>query len=73
MHNLHGMPGIIGGLVAGFAAFGQPAAVLHHTTGTQLGVQVRFKLPVCTLTMATTGKVSDRSAVIAGFSTSGRQ
>jgi ammonium transporter Rh len=39
VHNLHGMPGIIGGLVAGFAAFNQPAGMAPHGTA-QLGYQV---------------------------------
>ncbi len=42
MHNLHGIPAIIGTLVAGLAALGQHADYLEHDTGRlQLGYQVR--------------------------------
>ena len=39
VHNLHGMPGILGGLVAGFAAFNQPLGMAPHGTA-QLGYQI---------------------------------
>lgn len=42
MHNLHGIPAIIGTLVAGLASLGQHADYLEHDTGRlQLGYQVR--------------------------------
>jgi len=43
VHNLHGMPGIIGGLVAGLAALGQNEAKLFFPHGTQFGHQVRAR------------------------------
>ena len=39
VHNLHGLPGILGGLVAGFAAFNQPEGMAPHGNA-QLGYQV---------------------------------
>jgi ammonium transporter Rh len=36
VHNLHGMPGLLGGFVAGLAAFGQAAGVAPHGTA-QIG------------------------------------
>jgi ammonia channel protein AmtB len=30
VHNLHGMPGLLGGFVAGLAAFGQAAGAAPH-------------------------------------------
>jgi len=41
IHNLHGMPAILGGLVAGLASLGQTSGYLMHDTGRlQLGYQV---------------------------------
>ena len=41
IHNLHGMPAIMGGLVAGLASLGQDSSYLNYSTGRlQLGWQV---------------------------------
>lgn len=43
VHNLHGIPGILGGLVAGLAGLGQSGGarmLLPHAAGLQLGFQV---------------------------------
>ncbi len=56
VHSLHGIPGVIGGLVAGFAAMGQKgmAATLlpHGATGLQLGHQVGVTLSLMLVCMA---------------------
>ena len=41
IHNLHGMPAILGGLVAGLASLGQDNSFLNYSNGSlQLGWQV---------------------------------
>lgn len=50
--NLHGMPGLLGGFIAGLAAFGQAAGVAPHGKA-QLGFQVLSLL--CTVAIASTG------------------
>jgi len=41
IHNLHGMPAILGGLVAGLASLGQSSGYLNYDTGSmQLGYQI---------------------------------
>lgn len=41
IHNLHGMPAILGGLVAGLASLGQSSDYLNYPSGsTQLGYQI---------------------------------
>eukprot|EP00879_Flechtneria_rotunda_P017316 GHRR01018140.1.p1 GENE.GHRR01018140.1~~GHRR01018140.1.p1 ORF type:complete len:479 (+),score=174.94 GHRR01018140.1:564-2000(+) len=49
VHNLHGMPGLLGGLVAGLAAFSQLPGVTAHGN-TQLGYQILAL--VCTVIVA---------------------
>ena len=39
VHYLHGIPGILGGLVAGFVAFSEPDAIIPHGNA-QLGYQI---------------------------------
>lgn len=50
--NLHGMPGLLGGFVAGIAAFGQAAGVAPHGKA-QLGFQLLSML--CTVAIASIG------------------
>lgn len=52
MQNLHGMPGLLGGFIAGVAAFGQAAGVAPHGSA-QLGFQILSLL--CTVAIASTG------------------
>lgn len=52
VHNLHGMPGLLGGLIAGLAAFGQAPGVAPHGNA-QLGYQVLAL--VCTVAIAAGG------------------
>lgn len=52
VHNLHGMPGLLGGFIAGIAAFGQAADVAPHGSA-QLGFQILSLL--CTVAIASTG------------------
>lgn len=40
VHNLHGIPGVFAGLVAGFAAFGQSESFLAHNPNTQIVYQI---------------------------------
>eukprot|EP00877_Chromochloris_zofingiensis_P007162 jgi/Chrzof1/269/Cz01g09120.t1 len=51
VHNLHGIPGILGGLVAGFAAFGQDMSVVPHHSA-QLGYQIAAILVTMALAIA---------------------
>lgn len=54
INNLHGMPAVLGGLVAGFAALGQDSSYLFYATGRlQLGWQVVAML--VTFAIAITG------------------
>ena len=47
VHNLHGMPAILGGLVAGLASLGQDSSYLNYSNGSlQLGWEVLAML-VC--------------------------
>lgn len=50
--NLHGMPGLLGGFIAGIAAFGQAAGVAPHGNA-QIGFQLLSLL--CTVAIASTG------------------
>jgi hypothetical protein len=50
--NLHGMPGLLGGFIAGIAAFGQVAGVAPHGNA-QIGFQLLSLL--CTVAIASTG------------------
>ncbi|WIA15531.1 hypothetical protein OEZ85_002165 [Tetradesmus obliquus] len=52
VHNLHGLPGLLGGLVAGLAAFGQAAGVAPHGNA-QLGYQIAAM--ACTVAIAGSG------------------
>uniref|UniRef100_A0A383VG84 Ammonium transporter AmtB-like domain-containing protein n=1 Tax=Tetradesmus obliquus TaxID=3088 RepID=A0A383VG84_TETOB len=52
VHNLHGLPGLLGGLVAGLAAFGQAAGVAPHGNA-QLGYQIAAM--ACTVAIAGLG------------------
>jgi ammonia channel protein AmtB len=52
LQNLHGMPGLLGGFIAGVAAFGQVAGVAPHGNA-QLGFQILSLL--CTVAIASTG------------------
>ena len=49
IHNLHGMPAILGGLVAGLAALGQDSSYLNYSTG---GMQLGYQVVAIVVTMA---------------------
>ncbi|KAK9829438.1 hypothetical protein WJX72_005875 [[Myrmecia] bisecta] len=49
VHNLHGLPGILGGLVAGLAALRQDAALLGHSSG---GAQLGYQMVAILVTLA---------------------
>jgi ammonium transporter Rh len=56
IHNLHGMPAILGGLAAGLAALGQGSDYLSYSSGSlQLGYQVAAM--ACTVAIALSGKM----------------
>jgi hypothetical protein len=63
VQNLHGMPGLLGGFIAGIAAFGQAAGVAPHGSA-QIGFQILSLL--CTMAIASTG-----GALGAAFATGG--
>lgn len=62
--NLHGMPGLLGGFIAGIAAFGQAAGVAPHGKA-QIGFQLLSLL--CTVAIASTG-----GALVSALATGGR-
>ena len=49
VHNLHGMPAILGAIVAGLAALGQDSSYLNYSTG---GMQLGYQVVAVVVTMA---------------------